>query len=169
MIAVQHVADSAAATLLVQQHVSVTSLLPGADAAHDDSPPQRRSARAGKGRKRPASSLEEDLDFALDEGQDLDEEPASRLQQLTLMPAARESPALVNIVLDHKELINSYQQQRKRSSASFTACLHWAGSGSCTCIEAQQVGGSQVIEELGWCGLQAARQQVDEGKQPRVV
>lgn len=52
--------------------------LPAADAAHDDSAPQRRSARAGKGRKRPASSLEEDIDFALDDGEDLDEEPTSR-------------------------------------------------------------------------------------------
>ena len=65
----------------------------GADAAHDDSAPQRRSARAGKGRKRPASSLEEDIDFALDEGEDLDEEPTSRLRQLVIMPAAIGLPA----------------------------------------------------------------------------
>ena len=70
----------------------------GADAAHEDSAPQRRSARAGKGRKRPASSLEEDIDFALDDGEDLDEEPTSRLRQLTLLPAAKTAASIVETV-----------------------------------------------------------------------
>ena len=57
-----------------------------------------------------------------------------------------------------------HQQQQKPLSASFTACFALGWLRQLTSMEAQQVGGLELIEELNLCGLQAARQQVQEVK-----